>query len=1166
MEMPSQMSLAELTLAKKRELLAELLHQEANKPQSFPLSFAQQGLWLTYQIAPDSPLYNIGCAITITGPLQKKQLEQSLSELVRRHQALRTRFELQEGYPMQVIEAARAVWLPVVDLTALSATLQATEAQRLSRQEVETPFDLAKGPLMRVRLLRLETEKHLLLFSLHHIIADGWSMGILFQELGALYTAFNANLPSPLPRLAVQYSDFTLWQREWLTNDKMAAQLTYWQQQLANLPRLVLPTDRPRPAKRSLAGMLEPFQLSPEITRQLKALSQDSGVTLFMTLLAGFQVLLARYSGQDDIVVGTPIANRPREELAGLVGVFANMVVLRTDLSDDPSVRELLLRVREVALGAYAHQDIPFERLVEELQPERGLGYNPLFQVMLALQNAPAKPLTLPGLELQLVLSQSETSKFDLSLELWEGPEGLNGMMEYSTDLFNAGTIRRMLNHYRQLLTAMVEQPEQRLSALSMLTADEREQLRAWNATEAAYPQELCLHMLFEQQVAQSPDRVALVFADQQCTYSELNERANQLAHLLQSQGIGPDTPVGICLDRSCDLVIGVLGILKAGGAYVPLNPDYPKERLAFIIQDTHTPLLLTQRRLVERLPEARPPLFVLDNEWAAIEAHQNDNPDISLSAHNLAYVIYTSGSTGTPKGIAMPHAPLANLFNWQYRIAPLPSGARTLQFASLSFDVSAQELFCTLCFGQTLILLSEEQRLDPVKLIALLRQEAVERLFIPVVMLQQLAQTATVADCSSLALREIITAGEQLQITPQVVKFFEQLDHCRLYNHYGPSETHAATAYLLAEDPQDWPALPSIGKPLANVELYVLDKHLQLVPVGIAGELYVGGKGLARGYIARPNLTAERFVPHFVGSSHDQSGSYSATPPGERLYKTGDLVCYLPDGNLQFLGRVDQQVKIRGFRIEPGEIEVILNRHPAVQDAVIQVREDTSGEKRLVAYVVTEQGFLPPAILQLRQYLQQHLPDYMIPAHFVLLDAFPLNSSGKVNLQALPAPAESNIVREDGQQAPRTPVEEQITEIWREVLHLEQVGIHDNFFSLGGHSLLATQVVSRIREIFAVEMPLKILFEAPSIAAQAEYLEQVRQHQQKHDQFGGHAVAPRLIVGGPSGNEPSSIPVLERGDGDIEQLLAMLEQLSPEEAQALLALDSLHPEREAAE
>jgi len=1155
MDMPSHISLAELSLAKKRELLAELLQKEMSAPQSFPLSFAQQGLWFLYQLAPDSPLYNIACSVTIKGPLQKKLLERSLSELIQRHQALRTHFEMQEDHPIQLIEPIRSVSLPIVDLAKLPGTSREIEVRRLSRQEAECPFDLTRGPLMRVRLLRLEAEKHLLHFSLHHIIADGWSMGVLFQELGALYAAFDAGLPSPLPRPSMQYSDFTLWQRAWLTDAKVAEQLAYWKQQLANLPRLALPTDRPRPAKRSFAGLLEPFHLSAAITRRLKILSQHAGATLFMTLLAGFQVLLARYSGQDDIVVGTPIANRPRQELADLVGVFANLIVLRIDVSDDPTVYELLLRVREIALEAYAHQDVPFERLVQELHPERNTDPNPLFQVMLALQNAPSEPLKLPALELHLALAQSETAKFDLSLELWESSEGLNGAMEYSVDLFNASTIRRMLHHYQQLLTAMVEQPEQRLSALSLLTVDERKQLQAWNATKAAYPQDLCLHALFEQWAEQAPDVVALIFGEQQCTYSELNRRANQLAHFLQSRGLGPDTPVGLCLERSCELVISVLGILKAGGAYVPLNPDYPKDRLAFILQDIQAPLLLTQQRLVERLPAQDASPLILERLWSTIATQRVSNPAIPLHPENLAYVTYTSGSTGVPKGIAMPHAPLVNVFNWQQQCAPLPPGARTLQFAVLSFDVAAQEIFCTLCFGQALLLLTEEQRLDPTKLLALLCREAVERLFIPVVMLQQLAQTATATDCAAMALREIITAGEQLQITPQVVKFFEQLHHCRLYNHYGPSESHAASAYLLTEEPQHWPALPPIGKPVANIELFVLDRHLQLVPVGVPGELYIGGRGLARGYIARPDLTAERFVPNpfvatrCIASSGASPSSPSSGQPGERLYKTGDQVCYLPDGNLQFLGRLDQQVKIRGFRIEPGEIEVILSRHPAVQDAVIQVREDVPGEKRLVAYVVTKQNISPPTGIQLRQFLQKHLPDYMVPAHFVLLDALPLNASGKVDRHALPVPLESNAAREDNYQAPRTPLEEQIAAIWREVLHLEKVGVYDNFFSLGGHSLLATQIVARIRSTFAVEMPLNMLFEAPSVAALAEYLEQARQQPQSGFD-----------------EEALRIPVLDRGGGDVDQLIAMLEQLSPEEAQALLSLDTERMEREVTE
>ena len=1132
--------LAALSLAKKRELLAELLHKEAEKPQSFPLSFAQQGLWFLYQLVPDSPLYTIACTVALNGPLQQQILERSLHELVRRHQALRTRFEVQESHPVQLIEPARKLPLPVVDLTSLPPNRREMEAQRLSQEEVQHPFDLTKGSLIRVRLLHLGTERYLLHLSLHHIIADGWSLGLLFQELGALYAAFKAGLPSPLPKLPIHYTDFTVWQREWLTSDRLAEQLAYWKEQLADPPQLALLTDRPRSGGQSFAGTAEPFHLSAELTNRLKTLSRGEGITLFMTLLAGFQILLARYSGQDDIVVGTPIANRTRHELEALVGIFATMVALRTDLSGDPSVRELLRRVREVALGAYAHQDIPFERLVEELRPQRQNGHNPFFQAMLALQNAPHKPLALPELTLTLTPSQSETAKFDLSLELWESTEGLSGTCEYSTDLFNLSTIRRMLNHYQQILTAMVEQPKQRLSELSLLTEAEREQLRLWYTPEVADPQDLCLQTLFEQQVERSPDVVAIVLEDQHCTYSELNTRANHLAHFLQSLGVGQDTPVGLVLDRSCEMVIGILAILKAGGAYVPLNLDYPIERLAFILQDTQAPIVLTQQHLITRLPTQSTALVItLDSQWSTIAAHSSCNPDLASQNHHLAYVIYTSGSTGIPKGIAMPHAPLVNIFLWQHQLSAFPLGARTLQFASLSFDVAAQEIFCTLSFGQTLILLSEEQRRDPTALLTLLIDAAIERIFLPVVMLQQLAHVAITAHRFPRALREIITAGEQLQITPQVVTFFEQLDHCRLYNHYGPSESHAVSAHVLEGDPRDWPALPSIGRPIANVELYVLDQHRQLVPPGMPGELYIGGGGLARNYIARPDLTAERFVPH----------PFSATP-GSRLYQTGDRVYSLPDGTLQFLGRLDQQVKIRGFRIEPGEIEVILNRHPAVQDAVIQVREDQPGEKRLVAYLVTEQSASPPTHAQLRHYLREHLPDYMVPAQFVFLDALPLNSSGKVNRRALPAPLESDLVREERYRAPRTPLEKQIADIWREVLHLDQIGIEDNFFSLGGHSLLATQVVSRIRDICAVEMPLQMLFAAPTVAAQAEYLQQVRQQSAEIDE------------------ERLHIPVLDRGNGEIDQLLEMLEQLSPEEAQALLSLDAKtdQTEREEAE
>src|SRR5579863_8608204 len=944
MDTLSNPSLSDLSPSQKRALLAELLRQKAAMPQSFPLSFAQQGLWFLHQLAPENPFYNASCEIAISGPLQKAILEQSLSEMVRRHRVLRTRFELMNDQPMQVVDPAQPISLPIEDLSSLPLAARLAEAQRLSRQEVRQPFDLARGPLLRARLLRLGAEEHRLLLSLHHIIADGWSLGVLFSELSTLYAAFHAGRPSPLSDLPMQYTDFTLWHRQRLTGTDMQKQIAYWKNQLVDLPQLALPTDRPRPTVQTFSGASEPFSLTPETTRRLQVLSQREGVTLFMTLLAGFSALLARYSGQEDITVGTPTANRTRSELEGLIGYFVNTLVLRTDLSGDPTVSELLGRVREVALNAYAHQDVPFERLVEELHPQRDLSQNPLFQVMLALQNAPYEPLDISGLKLRLSQTGSDTSKFDFFLSLWENVGRLSGTLEYSTDMFDASTMRRLLGHYRQILTAMADHPEHHLSQLSLLTSVEREQLQAWNATSRAYTQDINLHQLFEQHAQHQPDAIALIFQDEYHTYGALNTRANRVAHFLQHLDVGPDTAVGLCLERSTDMLVGLLGILKSGAAYVPLDPDYPGERLTFMLQNAQAPVLITQQHLVERLPVQNINVLCLDKDWPVIADRSSKNPDISLHAQNLAYIIYTSGSTGQPKGIAMPHTALVNLFQWQQRSSALPPGTRTLQFASLSFDVATQEIFCTLGFGQTLVLLSEDQRRDPTELLTLLANEAIERLFLPVVALQQLVGSMINGATQHLptTLREVITAGEQLQITPALAHLFASLPTTLLCNEYGPAECHVVSSYLLAGEPHAWPALPPIGRPIDNTELYVLDSHMQPVPVGVTGELFIGGHGLAHGYVSRPDLTAGRFVPH----------PYS-NQPGARLYKTGDLACYRADGTVQFLGRSDQQVKIRGYRIEPGEIETLLRRHPAVQQAVVLAREENATEKRLVAYVV---------------------------------------------------------------------------------------------------------------------------------------------------------------------------------------------------------------------
>ncbi len=1074
MDTLSNPSLSDLSPVQKRALLADLLRQKAAMPQFFPLSFAQQGLWFLHQLAPENPFYNASCEIIMSGPLQKAVLEQSLSEMVRRHRILRTRFELIDDQPMQVVDPAQSIFLPIEDLSSLPLTDRLAEAQHLSKQEIRHPFDLARGPLLRARLLRLGVEEHWLLLSLHHIIADGWSLGILFSELNTLYAAFYVGRPSPLADLPMQYTDFALWHRQQLTGTDMQKQVAYWKEQLIDLPQLALPTDRLRPTVQTFSGDTEPFSLTPETTRRLQVLSQREGVTLFMTLLAGFSALLARHSGQEDITVGTPTANRTRSELEGLIGYFVNTLVLRTDLSGDPTVRELLSRVREVALNAYAHQDVPFERLVEELHPQRDLSQNPLFQVMLALQNAPYEPLDISGLKLRLSQTQSDTSKFDLFLSLWENAGRLSGMLEYSTDMFDASAMRRLLGHYQQVLTAMADHPEQRLSQLPLLTGVEREQLQAWNATRREYTQYLSLHQLFEQHAQSQPDTIALIFQGEYITYNELNTRANRVAHFLQHLDVGPDTSVGLCLERSADMLVGLLGILKSGATYVPLDPNYPGERLTFMLQNAQAPVMITQERLVERLPVQGISVLCLDTDWPLIATQSTENPDIPLHAQNLAYIIYTSGSTGQPKGIAMPHAALVNLFTWQQRRSALPPGARTLQFASLSFDVATQEIFCTLGFGQTLVLLSEDQRRDPAELLMLLANEAIERLFLPVVALQQLAESmmSGTAQHFPTALREVITAGEQLRITPALAHLFASLPTARLCNEYGPAECHVVSSYLLTGEPPAWPALPPIGRPIDNTELYVLDTHMQLVPIGVAGELFIGGHGLARGYLSRPDLTAGRFVPH----------PYS-NQPGARLYRTGDLASYRSDGSLDFLGRTDSQVKIRGYRVEPGEIETLLRRYPAVQQAVVLARVDASNEKRLVAYIVPLSSIPAPTGSQLRQYLHAHLPDYMLPAHFVTLDALPITANGKLNRRALPLPEPLDTASDEWDNESFSPLEAVLGTIWSTVLGNVHVGLHDNFFEVGGHSLLATQVLSRIRSTFHVDLPVRVLFETPTIA-----------------------------------------------------------------------------------
>ncbi len=1040
-----------------------------------PASFAQRRLWFLDQLETEKSVYNMAAARRLIGQLNVEAIERALSEIVRRHEALRTTFTMSEGVAAQVIHPAEPARLPVVDLSRVPETEREARAQALACDEARRPFDLGRWPLVRAMLFRLREDDHVLVVTMHHIVSDGWSMGVLTEELAALYTAFSKGEPSPLAELPIQYADFVAWQREALKGEALKAHLEYWGRQLGGeLSPLELPADRPRSQAQSFRGAVLNFNLPREISGQLKALSQREGVTLYMTLLAAFQALLSRYTGQQDVSVGSPIANRNHPALERLIGFFANTLVMRTDLSGNPTFKVLLDRVRKVSLEAYAHQDLPLERVVEELQPIRDLSHSPLFQVLFVLQNAPQDEFKLPGLASQHIDVHAGMAHFDLTLSMTEEAGQLIGTFEYKTDLFDEPTIRRMADNLEELLKSALADPDRQVSSLSILTEAERYKLLVeCNAGHADYADHACIHKMFERQVERTPDEGAVEFEGTRLTYRELNGRANRLAHHLRKVGAGPDVLVGLCLERGLDAVTGLLGILKAGAAYVPLDATYPKQRLALMLEGAQ--LVLTDRRLISALPECESKVICLDEIADRLAEQRPEDPINETGPDNLAYVVYTSGSTGLPKGVAMNHRAVANMIGWQLQSSRASVGTRTLQFASLSFDVSFQEIISTLCSGGTLVLISEELRRDDQRLMRFLTDAEIERLFVPFVMLQQLAERAETEQSPPKSLREVMTAGEQLKITPQIESFFASLPGCTLYNHYGPSETHAATWLTLEGAPARWSRLPSIGRRLPHAQMYILDGELQPVPLGVIGELYIGGYGLARGYHARPELTAERFIPDPFSRE-----------PGARLYRTGDLARYLADGNIEFFGRKDDQVKIRGFRVEPGEIETALRQHPGLREAVVAAWEHRPGEKRLVAYVIPANS-ASVSNVELRSFLKQRLPDYMVPSGFLVLDELPLTRSGKVDRRALPAPDSGHFDSDSDHAAPRNQTEEVIAEIWADVLGVERVGINDNFFDLGGHSLMAARLISRLRDALRIELPLRRLFEEPTVAELAE-------------------------------------------------------------------------------
>lgn len=1040
---------------------------------TIPLSFSQQRLWFIDQLYHGSSFYNIPIAFHIQGKLNITALKQSLNEVLNRHEVWRTNFKHVNGEPVQEIVTQLTINLPIINLDHLSGKDWQPNIKQIAAEEAKKPFNLASSPLVRATLLRLSEEEHVFLLTMHHIITDGWSCGVFLQELSTLYAAFSTNQPAPLPELPIQYGDFAVWQRARLQGEFLATQLNYWKQQLkGELPVLQLPTDRPRPAVTTFTGAKQYFALSKALTDALRKLSQREDATLFMSLLAAFNILLYRYTDQEDILIGSPIANRNRTELEGMLGLFVNTLVLRNNLSGNPNFRELLHRVREVTLDAYAHQDLPFEMLVEELQPERDLSRNPLYEVMFVLQNSPMSVQSVSDLTLRTLEFDSGTAQLDIFLSLSESQEGLTGCLEYNTDIFDSVTITRFINNFQTLLENIVANPEQRINKLALLTASEREELLFKFNRQNAYPQD-ALHKLFEQQVERTPDRRALISQSEELTYRQLNQLANQLAHYLQKQGVTTETLVAICLERDLDMVVAILAILKAGGTYIPLDPSYPVERLSFMLSDSQASLLITQQEILEKLPLPSAKTVCLDIHKDEIVQESQENLIGASKADNLAYIIYTSGSTGTPKGVLGTHQGTVNGLHWLWKTYPFTPGEVCCQKTAISFVDSVWEIFAPLLQGIPTVIIPNAIVLDPQLFIEALAHYKVTRIILVPSLLRLLLDNYGFLKRKLSQLKLWITSGEALSV--KLAQTFRQLiPSAKLINLYGSSEVSANATYydtsLLSDQANSVP----IGRPIDNTQVYVLNRNLEPTPVGVVGELYIGGDGLARGYLHRPELTQERFIDNpFV--------------PETKLYKTGDLARYLNDGNLEYLGRHDEQVKIRGFRVELGEIATVIAQHPDVQDSVVIANNDAQENQHLIAYVVT----LKDIAAQLLPYLQQKLPNYMLPSAFVRLDALPLTPSGKVDKRALHVNSVTRPNSTTSFVAPRNFTELSLTKLWENLLNTSPIGVTDNFFDLGGHSFLAVRLVAQIQDRFGHNLTLSTLFENPTIEKLATIVSQ---------------------------------------------------------------------------
>lgn len=1040
---------------------------------AFPASSAQQRLWFVDQLDPGKPVYNIPYHHQMRwfGPLDVEALERALAEIVARHDPLRTTFMSLDGTPVQVIDEETDFALDVIDLQGLGRDEQEAQVREYVDAAAMFRFDLQEGPLFFAQLLQLAEEEHVFICMNHHIVVDGVSLEFFAAELWKLYEAFSIGRPSPLEPLPIQYPDFVMWHEEWMESKAIQQQVDFWKEKLGDNPAVLeLPTDFARPKVQLNNGAWKWIHIAPELVSRLQVASRESGVSLFMTLLAGFKVLLSRYSGQADISVGSPTANRNQPELEQLIAYFVNPVVMRTDLSGDPTFSDLVQRVRKNALGAFANQDVPFERLVEELKPPRDLSYNPLFQVSFTLQMEPMI-IELPGVQAEPIEFDNNTAKFDLLVELWEKDGGVSGRFEYCTDLFRPETIERMMGHYETILAGVVARPDAPISELPILTEAERgDLLGAWNDTGVEVPAGACVHHLFEQRAASQPNKVAVVFRDQQLTYGELNEKANQLAHHLISLGVSSEQFVGLCVDRSLDTMIGLMGIHKAGAAYLPLDPEYPEDRLLYMLSDTKASVLLSQTRVMathQPLGEGRQ-VILLDEDWGAIGTQPQTNPNVAVAPENLAYVIHTSGSTGLPKGVLIPHGNVVNFLQSMASSPGLTADDTLMAVTTLSFDIAVLELFLPMSVGATLVVVARDTAWDGKRLA------------------ERMVETgATVMQATPATWQLLLNQGWQPSTGLRMLcggealprKLADELigNGGELWNMYGPTETTIWSSI--------WRVEPTsgvlIGRPIGNTQMYVLDGSLGLVPAGVTGELYIGGSGVARGYLNRPDLTEERFLDNPYGEG--------------RIYRTGDLARFRPDGQLECLGRVDFQVKVRGFRIELGEIESVLANHPTISQAVVAAKGDGMGDKRLLAYMIPEAGQVVPSVGELRTFMAQKLPLYMLPAGFMELESFPLTPNGKVDRRNLPEMGQSRPGLGTEYAPPTTEVEKALADIWADILDIERVGLNDNFFELGGHSLLATQVVARVYDDLDVDLPLPAMFESPVISELAQQVELAR-------------------------------------------------------------------------